>query len=77
MHVDINAYLVIIYFNIKKITGIVTLDILKVRFLNCYRDMCTIRNKSMQRRLRLIKNKILQLFLNHNNNESIYQFQHM
>lgn len=71
MHVDINAYLVIIYLNIKK-TGIVTLEILKVRFLNSYRDMCTIRNKSMQRRLRLIKNKILQLFLNHYNNESIY-----
>lgn len=71
MHVDINAYLVIIYLNIKK-TGIVTLEILKVRFLNCYRDMCTIRNKSMQRRLRLIKKKILQLFLNHYNNESIY-----
>lgn len=71
MHVDINAYLVIIYLNIKK-TGIVTLEILKVRFLNCYRDMCTIRNKSMQRSLGLIKNKILQLFLNHYNNESIY-----
>lgn len=47
MYVDINVYLVIIYLNIKKKFGIVILEILKVRFLNCYWDMCIIRNKLM------------------------------
>lgn len=69
MHVDINAYLVIIYLNIKKNwhcdTRNIESQVLKLLSRHVH-------NQKQINAKKIKINKILQLFLNHYNNESIY-----